>query len=93
MTLLKKVLKNVYPHVGLTWKKAVSCTLEMYQPLTSYILSGSEKQARLKGLTNQFENLMTEVCLLVTWEGIYPILLNSLFISNTNLIILVLRNS
>jgi hypothetical protein len=43
--------------------------------LEKLFLSGSEKQPRLKRRTKQFENPMTEVCLL---GKAYPILLNVL---------------
>jgi hypothetical protein len=68
--------KQVLKHVSTRWfslKKTVSRMLEMYLALESYYLSGSEKQPRLKRLTKQFENPMTEVYLL---GKAYRILLN-----------------
>ena len=59
--------KHVLKHVSMrlfSLEYTVSGTLEMYQPLKSYFLSGSEKHPRYKRLPKQFDNPMTEVCLL-----------------------------
>lgn len=54
-------------HVSTRWlslESAVTRTLEMYQPLKSYVLSGSDKQPRFKRMASSFQDPMTEINLL-----------------------------